>query len=114
LEQTDGLGTRWSARIDAGHPTQPLVRERDCTLQVSRRSPQPKFRPRARRRPRARIEREKLSAEQNCQLIYNAESLGTVEYCRRQWEAVGAPAASKEMLVRIVAMLTKLVERFDP
>ena len=53
-------------------------------------------------------------AEQNCQLMYNAKSLGTVEYCRRQWEAVGTPAGKQRMLVRIVAMHRKLVERFDP
>jgi hypothetical protein len=57
--------------------------------------------------------REKLSAEQNCQLMYNAESLGPVEYCRRQWEAVGTPAGKQRNVVPIVAMLTKLVERFD-
>jgi hypothetical protein len=45
--------------------------------------------------------------------MYNAESLGPVEYCRRQWEAVGTPAGKQRNVVPIVAMLTKLVERFD-
>jgi hypothetical protein len=40
--------------------------------------------------------------------MYNAESLGPVEYCRRQWETVGSPAGKQRNVG------TKLVERFDP
>ena len=57
--------------------------------------PQPKFRPYARRPPRARLGWEKLSAERNHQLMYNAESLGRVQYYRSQSEAVGTPAGKQ-------------------
>ena len=59
--------------------------------------------------------REKVGGEQNCQLMYNTESLGPVEYCRRQSEAVkNASGQAKKCWDVFVTMLTKLVERFDP
>jgi hypothetical protein len=94
------------------------IHHRDATRQSvrlsSRRSPQPKFRPRARRRPRARIGGKNWAQNgtvNSCTTPNLSALLNTAEdNGRRQ----GRQRASKEMLLRIVAMLTKLVERFDP
>jgi hypothetical protein len=76
----------------------------------------------------------KIGAEQSCQVIYDAVRLTHGFACKRKTRCLPArieishlgfaiswligsserTQSGKAMLVRIVAMLTKLVERFDP